>query len=955
MSGYGGFAQGLFGGIGSVFQLYGMYQGIQNMSAQQDAAGAVKEASEADQGLYQEGKHPAAQDMSRYTSLTQEQADAAAPATSSKSEVDTSKIAAPAKASAIKPLTGADLPSPQAPPPVTQADFATGGANPMATPASPAALSVGMGDRERQGYTDPGPGPTRAAAALPVAPRMTAPSNMPTYDVPMSQPGALSSGQGTPQAQIAQTGPAPTPTGIGPNMSAAMTNRPIGATLTGAGALPTRYPPGTNAAQAPVQAPAQASAPLPAAPVPQGPPPGPQALNNPPPSPPGVPSASPWMDQLPRARQGATGYVVNPDSQSQDRNNVAPPPGYGAPPPPSAMSRILSAINPIGSAQAAEPTTGPNGLPMAQRDTPAPAPAPAQTPGQTGQTPAAITPATPPTPSDTKPAPTTPGPVQVAVTGKTGAVAPGQTTPSTQSETTPQMLKPAMWTRPYELLREQRPDLADLVTRIADEHGVSPYRLASHWYAESRLKTTSPVSYKGARGPMQVIDDTRKNVDPKGIYNPEKLEDSLHLGALVIYGADQKYGKDSMGSYLAYQGGEGSANAAADNFEQFKQTHPQGYAYLRDNFPGVDIAQNMFTRWGGGGDPARLVAAANGGPDAMLREIVTSSPAGMGMTDAWRHAQTALVYAAAMKGDYAGMQHAQDFVYQMSHQGALANMAAAHQALMTGDTTGAAQALAKAHAFFPDNSYGRFGTGADGKLYGERLDEASGKPVGKRFEITKEGLLYQLMSVHDPKEYVRQVQAQQKLVEDARYHDATLTKDYVVAGMQSGDKAADRGQRTTASELASETQLAVAGIRTGGRNQTPAGQTQELHTLGVDATKRYGENAQDPENSAKLAPIYTELRRQAVLKGTAMPDAQADSLARKLSQGTGASGLRMRDNNDGTTGVYEKNSDTPVGHIDTGLARSLAGSRPIVGQQGALNVSPIGSQPQAQAQPRAYV
>lgn len=929
MSGYGGFAQGLFGGIGSVFQLYGMYQGIQNMSAQQDAAGAVKEASEADQGLYQEGKHPAAQDMSRYTSLTQEQADAAAPATSSKPEVDTSKIAAAPKASAIKPLlgstppAGADLYDRD---PVRAAETT---APTPPTPSSPAALIASQGDRERQGYTDPTPRAPVQTAGIPVVPRMTAPSNMPTYDVPMSQTGALSSGQGTPQAQIAQTGPAPTPTGIGPNMSAAMTNRPIGATFTGAGALPTRYPPGTNAAQAPVQAPAQASAPLPAAPVPQGAP-----------------------APTPAAAAPAPGQ---PQAAAQPTQ------------PPSALSRVLSAINPIGSAQAAE--TGPNGLPLAKTDEGSqgnvtPADAQRLTTGNKGLPSPTDTTAIPKsvhvdaqgiTPSDTKPAQTEPGPVQVATTGKTGAVAPGQTTPSTQSETTPQMLKPPMWTRPYELLREQRPDLADMVTRIADEHGVSPYRLASHWYAESRLKTTSPVSYKGARGPMQVIDDTRKNVDPKGIYNPEKLEDSLHLGALVIYGADQKYGKDSMGSYLAYQGGEGSANAAADNFEQFKQTHPQGYAYLKDNFPGVDIAQNMFTRWGGGGDPARLVAAANGGPDAMLREIVTSSPAGMGMTDAWRHAQTALVYAAAMKGDYAGMQHAQDFVYQMSHQGALANMAAAHQALMTGDTTGAAQALAKAHAFFPDNSYGRFGTGADGKLYGERLDEATGKPVGKRFEISKEGLLYQLMSVHDPKEYVKQVQAQQKLVEDARYHDATLTKDYMQIASTAANSGADREQREGASQRTSETQLTVAGIRAGGRNQTPAGQTQELHTIGTDATRRYGENAQDPENSAKLAPIYTELRRQAALKGAAMPDAQADSLARRLSQGSGASGLRMRDNNDGTTGVYEKNSDTPVGHIDTGLARSLAGSRPVAGQQGALNVSPIGSQPSPQAQPRAYV
>ena len=915
MSGFGGFSQGLFGGIGSVFQLYGMYQGIQQTSAQMEGAAQVKEAMEGDQGLYQEGKHPAAQDMS--STATYGGPDTPDP-TSTKKEVDTSKIADAPKAPAIKTLTGADLPAPQAPPPVSDADFATGRANPMATP--PANI-----DRNGIATTTPSqPALTseqqRGIAPLPVVKPIV------TYDPSQAD---------TPLARGVLPQPTTSPArAISPTQMATQDIPPGGyptAAPTAVAAQPQSQPV-SPPAPTPALQPPQASAPLPAAPVPQGPPEGP---------PPGPQAAA----------------------------QPAQPPG--------AISRILSALNPIGSAQAAEtapaaPATV-KGLPVAQQDTPL-TPAeqqeasrrrgqsneewlteqdrqgkPAATPaaGQTG-----ITPATPPKPADTQPAPTQAGPVEVATAGKTGTVAPGQTTPSVQSESQPQVIKPKLWTRPYDVLREQRPDLADMVTRIADEHHVSPYRLAQHWYAESRLKTTSPVSYKGARGPMQVIDDTRKNVDPRGIYDPEKLEDSLHLGALVIYGADQKYGKDSMGSFLAYQGGEGSANAAARNLEEFKTTHPQGWAYLKDNFPGQEVTQNMFTHFGDAGDPARLVAAANGGPDAVLREIVTSGPQGMGMTDLWRRAQTTLVYAAAMKGDYAGIQHAQDFIYQMSHQGALANMAAAHQALMSGDVTGAASALAKAHAFFPDNSFGRFGVGGDGKLYGERFDEATGKPVGKRFEVTKEGLLYQMMSAHDPKEYVKQVQTQQKLVEDARYHDLTIGKDLAIAGQVSADKGLDRGQRRDASELASETTLSAAALRAGGR--APAGQTQELHTIGTDATKRYGSESPDtPENNAKLSPIYADLRRKAVLAGKNMPDAQADSLAKRLTQGP-AGGLRMRDNNDGTTGVYEKNSDTPIGHIDSGLARTLAGNKPVA-QQGALNVSPIGSQPSAQQQPRAYV
>lgn len=87
-------------------------------------------------------------------------------------------------------------------------------------------------DQERSGYGVQGPNPganPQAQSMLPKAPTMTAPSNMQTYDVPMSQFGALSSGQGTPQASAVRSAP-PVQGGAGPDLSH-LNNNPVGSTL----------------------------------------------------------------------------------------------------------------------------------------------------------------------------------------------------------------------------------------------------------------------------------------------------------------------------------------------------------------------------------------------------------------------------------------------------------------------------------------------------------------------------------------------------------------------------------------------------------------------------------------------------------------------------------------------------------------------------------------------------
>lgn len=127
------------------------------------------------------------------------------------------------------------------PPSALNTNAATG-AGATAAPNLPANAMLAGGQplsgqlsREHGGYDEQGPNPgatQRAQAGVPTAPITTAPSNMQTYDVPMSQTGALSSGQGTPQGQTVNgpdSQPRP-PGGAGPDMSH-LSNKPVGSTF----------------------------------------------------------------------------------------------------------------------------------------------------------------------------------------------------------------------------------------------------------------------------------------------------------------------------------------------------------------------------------------------------------------------------------------------------------------------------------------------------------------------------------------------------------------------------------------------------------------------------------------------------------------------------------------------------------------------------------------------------
>ena len=384
---------------------------------------------------------------------------------------------------------------------------------------------------------------------------------------------------------------------------------------------------------------------------------------------------------------------------------------------------------PAGSWDASVPGRPAQAVPT--QAAPTPAPAPAQPQGQTpvqGYQPAGQSPAPASAPTSANAPQPAAAPSQAVQT---------QPAPAAQSEATPPANRPLLDPRPYAKLAEEAPQYRAMVDQVAQETGVSPQRLAWHWYREGGFHTQVPDGKAGEQGPLQVLPSTARTVDPKGNLDPHDLQSSLRLAGRYIGQMDAKFGQDTPASVMAYQGGPGSVQAMAANPARAEIDHPNTVAYGRAAFPGFQINGSHASK-GIDIDPKNLVDAnTQGGPDGALRYLSqVSQQSGMPMTDVMKSAESALVAQAAARGDIAGMQHAKDYFLQMSHAGANSNLMAAHQALSAGDSQSAAGYLAKAHAFFPDGSYGKFGIDAKGNLYGQRFDEHNpGNPLGQAFQV----------------------------------------------------------------------------------------------------------------------------------------------------------------------------------------------------------------------------
>lgn len=438
---------------------------------------------------------------------------------------------------------------------------------------------------------------------------------------------------------------------------------------------------------------------------------------------------------------------------------------------------------PAGTVAAAGPAAGTDAgaTPPGTYDTPTPSAAALKP--QTGQAPAE-----PPkgTAGQTQ---QTPGPVSVPATegGPTstkggGAVVPGsgkQAGPSVQSEKTPAALAPQISPNFWSRLQKQDPEYAATVKRVVDKIGggaVSYESVAAVLWRESRFQRQVGVAKDGDTGVMQVIPDTQRammrylgtKVDPNS------LEGSLTLGVglLRYLAVDAGLGANTAQTHLAYMRGEGAvAEVSRVGVAQARQGRLRNaLGWLDDMYEGKTTVNDTHFPGGFHGKTAtnysadQIISAGNGagGPEALLNVVATTGPAGLPMSARWATAQAAVERAAIMKGDWNSLPHISEWFAQQSHQGAIANLSAAHAALEGGDSQGAMNALARAHAFFPDGVMGRFGVDKNNQMWGERFSEGTGERLGQPFKISSEDIVRQMIRLQNPNTYIKTLDEHRK-------------------------------------------------------------------------------------------------------------------------------------------------------------------------------------------------
>jgi hypothetical protein len=565
-------------------------------------------------------------------------------------------------------------------------------------------------------------------------------------------------------------------------------------------------------------------------------------------------------------------------------------PAPGAPSGPGFLARTLAQLNPVGSASAAEAPAAPAPPGQVGVNPNAPAQIPPPPAGQ------GVTTAKPP--ESATPPPAQPGPVQVK--GETGKVVPNQQGPSTQSETTPAPLGPPVSPRFWAMAQRDHPEIAAMIQQVVRDHGggvVTPEQVAAIAYRESRFRPTADAGDQG-RGLMGIIPSTQQHLDHTGRMNALDPHDSLVMGVeyLKELAVINGYGGGTVQQNLAYMRGPGGVAQASQDWSAYAQKNPIAYNGVMMLYDGNAHITNASFPGGAGGDrPYSLqgtMAAAEAGPTGVLNYVASNGPPGLPMSDRWRSLQGMMESAAIAHGKYDALPHIQEWIAQQSHQGALSNLASAHQALVNGDTTGAANYLARAHAFFPDGSFARFGVDKSGALWAEQFGEKSHETLGKPMRITPEAIAGQMIQLQHPTNYIQALQQHQKANADIDL--AKAHGDYyrqLPAIME--------GKQETAVQVAgirSDAQRDVAEIRRQAAEERQQHADalrgeQEKSTTAVDTAinKQYApENKPEGANSqawANQSEVDRRLRLPQSQGGGGMGGPQATALAEGVATG----------------------------------------------------------------------
>jgi len=488
-------------------------------------------------------------------------------------------------------------------------------------------------------------------------------------------------------------------------------------------------------------------------------------------------------------------------------------------------------------------------------------------------------PAPPPSPVPPKPIPATAQ--QVPTSQATGFADPGKGTDTRPTGRTgdEQSLgfnqdKIPYDPRWYEGFVRAGDDRLKAINDAANTVGVSPSRLALHSGLEGSGRTVVPPSVDArgniiAVGPFQMKPDTMREVDPKGqflgpdgTYNNISFKDQAILAARYIKILDGQFGRDSTASVAAYHSGPAIVDQLAHAKGQpgLDFQHPALRDYMNKAYPGQNIALDSFTPRSTMSGDGLVAAGTRYGPEGTARWISFAKSPGLGPTDAWRQAEASLVQAAMSRGDIAGAIHAHDWIFQMSHAGTNQFLMQAHQLMQAGDSWGAAQALAKASTFFPDDTMGRFYVDSDGTIWGQRMDEHHpndpNAAIGKPFKVTADGIESMLMQTTDPNNYLKMVYAQRSNAADIRYKNAQAYYETQRPDLERekilGDIEASRERGAAAAEERAQQQQ--------NKGLTPAQQQAAQSKAATEASKLYGPDANDVPGMSALSSMTPEDR-----------------------------------------------------------------------------------------------
>jgi len=367
----------------------------------------------------------------------------------------------------------------------------------------------------------------------------------------------------------------------------------------------------------------------------------------------------------------------------------------------------------------------------------------------------------------------------------------------------------------YNILGNQHPELFNLIKSTAESVGVDPRQLMHTAGVETGFSfNNQKVGKDGETSIFQILPSTQKALEDKyfggqhyDLTKDENLPVAAKLAALYTRELDSKFGAGSYASVAAYNGGPGF-------MESRGRENAMRYAarYFDPNNKNEDYSKLDFGSGVGGTATANgFVRAAKISPDAAMKYVADAAPSGQSMSDAWQHVQDLMVQNFLAKGDTDGAEKAQDFVMRQAFMGSNMHLMGAMASLQRGDGTTAAQQLAKAHAFFPDGTAGRFMTNGT-EVFGVRLDEATGKPLGQPFKITAQDINSQLKVTGNPVTFAKFLTDQQKAAAEIRLHNAQAGYQEVRPAIE-GMKEAGRSERAAATINQAERNQLYANMR----------------------------------------------------------------------------------------------------------------------------------------------